>query len=105
MNLVFHSSELTDWCTGYVLHYATIGDSQKTAEAMATYNKFKSDVIDTITGYKLPVITLDKSTPREAVCKVWTLHVGFLYHIFCVKRHAGKGDVAYQLVCLRAWLA
>ena len=71
MNLVFHSSELTDWCTGYVLHYATIGDSQKTAEAMATYNKFKSDVIDTITGYKLPVITLDKSTPREAVCKVF----------------------------------
>ena len=38
---------------------------------MAIYNQFKSDVIDTITGYKLPVITLDKSTPREAVCKVF----------------------------------
>ena len=71
LNLVFHSSKLTDWCTGYVLYYATIGDPQKTADAMALYNQFKSDVIDTITGYKLPVITLDKSTPREAVCKVF----------------------------------
>ena len=71
LNLVFHSGELTDWCTGYVLHYAMLGDPTKTAEAMAIYNQFKSDVIDTITGYKLPVITLDKSTPREAVCKVF----------------------------------
>ena len=71
LNLVFHASELTNWCTGYVLHYAMSGDAQKAAEAMAVYNQFKSDVIDTITGYKLPVITLDKSTPREAVCKVF----------------------------------
>ena len=71
LNLVFHSSELTDWCTGYVLHYAMLGDQEKTAKAMEIYNQFKSDVIDTITGYKLPVITLDKSTPREAVCKVF----------------------------------
>ena len=65
VNLVFRSNELTNWCTGYVLHYAT------DAEAMQMYNRFKSEVIDTITGYKLPVITLDKSTPREAVCKVF----------------------------------
>ena len=71
VNLVFHSSELTDWCTGYVLYYASSGDPQKQSDAMMLYNKFKSDVIDTITGYKLPVITLDKSTPREAVCKVF----------------------------------
>lgn len=71
LNLVFHSIDLTDWCTGYVLYYAMMGDPTKTSEAMAVYNKFKSDVIDTITGYKLPVITLDKSTPREAVCKVF----------------------------------
>ncbi len=71
LNLVFHASELTDWCTGYVLHYAMLGDQEKRAKAMTMYNQFKSDVIDTITGYKLPVITLDKSTPREAVCKVF----------------------------------
>ena len=71
LNLVFHSGELTNWCTGYVLHFASLGDPQKSSEAMSIYNQFKSDVIDTITGYKLPVITLDKSTPREAVCKVF----------------------------------
>lgn len=65
VNLIFHSNELTNWCTGYVLHYATDD------KAMEMYNRFKSEVIDTITGYKLPVITLDKSTPREAVCKVF----------------------------------
>ena len=65
VNLIFHSNELTNWCTGYVLHYATDD------VAMELYNRFKSEVIDTITGYKLPVITLDKSTPREAVCKVF----------------------------------
>ena len=48
-----------------------VGDTNKTTAAMEIYNRFKSDVIDTITGYKLPVITLDKSTPREAVCKVF----------------------------------
>ena len=31
----------------------------------------RQDVLNTISGYKLPVITLDKSTPREAVCKVF----------------------------------
>ena len=71
LNVIFHANELTNWCTGYVLHYAMLNDPAKTSEAMAIYNKFKSDVIDTITGYKLPVITLDKSTPREAVCKVF----------------------------------
>ena len=28
-------------------------------------------MMNTIVKYKLPVITLDKSTPREAVCKVF----------------------------------
>ena len=71
LNVIFHANDLTNWCTGYVLHYAMLNNPVKTSEAMEIYNKFKSDVIDTITGYKLPVITLDKSTPREAVCKVF----------------------------------
>ncbi len=71
LNLVFHPSKLTNWCTGYVLHYAMKGDPQKAQEATEIYTRFKTDVIDTITGYKLPVITLDKTTPREAVCKVF----------------------------------
>lgn len=70
LNLIFRPNELTDWCTNYVLHYANVGGQQKD-DAIAIYNQFKSDVIDTITGYKLPVITLDKSTSRAAVCKVF----------------------------------
>ena len=40
-------------------------------EFMEKYKQFRTDVLDTITGYKLPVITLGKETPREAVCKVF----------------------------------
>ena len=34
-------------------------------------DRFEEDVLDTTTSYKIPVITLDKTTPREAVCKVF----------------------------------
>ena len=38
---------------------------------MERYKQFRTEVIETITGYKLPVITLGRETPREAVCKVF----------------------------------
>ena len=31
---------------------------------MEKYKLFRADVLDTITGYKLPVITLGKETPK-----------------------------------------
>lgn len=34
---------------------------------MERYKQFRTEVIETITGYKLPVITLGRETPREAV--------------------------------------
>lgn len=68
LNIVFHPHKLSDWFIGYVSYY---GSDPAKDEAMAMFKKFQSDVINTITGYKLPVITLDKSTPREAVCKVF----------------------------------
>lgn len=39
--------------------------------ATQIFQRFQAEVINTILTYKLPVITLDKSTPREAVCKVF----------------------------------
>ena len=36
-----------------------------------SHTNLRPKVLDTITGYKLPVITLGKGTPREAVCKVF----------------------------------
>lgn len=65
LNIVYHSKQLTDWMVEYFKYYS--GD----AESMELFTEFKAEVIDTITAYKLPVITLDKSTPREAVCKVF----------------------------------
>ena len=65
INIIFHSNDVTDWTMGYMMHYA--GNMQ----AMELFKQFKSEVMDTITQYKLPVITLDKTTPREAVCKVF----------------------------------
>lgn len=65
INIIFSSNLLMDWTMGYWTYYN--GDTS----AIELFKKFKSEVIDTISAYKLPVITLDKSTPREAVCKVF----------------------------------
>ena len=65
LNIVFDSGEREDWSDGYKEFHGY----QK--EYMDKYKQFRSDVLDTITGYKLPVITLGKETPREAVCKVF----------------------------------
>lgn len=65
INIVFDSTILMKWNFGYMMHY------QGNAQALKLLERFQSEVINTIVAYKLPVITLDKSTPREAVCKVF----------------------------------
>ena len=65
LNIIFDSNAREDWADGYKEYHGN------TAEYKNKYKQFRSDVLDTITGYKLPVITLDKTTPREAVCKVF----------------------------------
>ncbi len=65
LNIVYHSELFMDWMMGYLDYY----DEDK--EARELFKSFHSKILNTITAYKLPVITLDKSTPREAVCKVF----------------------------------
>ncbi|MDD3415256.1 MAG: DUF262 domain-containing protein [Lachnospiraceae bacterium] len=65
INIIFNNNEREDWADGYKDFY---GNSQ---EVRDKYKEFRNEVLDTITSYKLPVITLDKATPREAVCKVF----------------------------------
>lgn len=65
VNIVFNSTVLMKWNFGYMMYY------KDDAEALRLLDKFQTEVINTIVAYKLPVITLDKSTPREAVCKVF----------------------------------
>ncbi len=65
VNIVFNSSETLDWVFGYMAHY------QNAPEYMLKLKRFQNEILNVMTGYKLPVIRLDKSTPREAVCKVF----------------------------------
>lgn len=65
VNILFDSSAREDWADGYKEYHGYSKDF------MERYKRFRSEVIETITGYKLPVITLGKETPREAVCKVF----------------------------------
>lgn len=65
LNIVYHGIDLMDWALGYAQYYAV------DKEAVELFKQFKDQIVDTISMYKLPVITLDKSTPREAVCKVF----------------------------------
>ena len=65
LNLIFDSNAREDWADGYKDFHGN------TQEYRDKYKLFRTEVLDTITGYKLPVIILDKSTPKEAVCKVF----------------------------------
>lgn len=65
INLIFDSNAREDWADGYKEYHGY----QRTF--LDRYRAFRVDVIETIAGYKLPVITLGKETPRDAVCKVF----------------------------------
>lgn len=65
VNIIFDSDEREDWADGYKDFY---NNSQEVREK---YKRFRNEVLNIIAAYKLPVITLDKQTPRDAVCRVF----------------------------------
>lgn len=65
VNIIFDSGVREDWADGYKEYH------NYDKVFMEKYKRFRTEVIDTIVNYKLPVITLGKETPREAVCKVF----------------------------------
>lgn len=65
INIIFDSSAREDWADGYKEYH------EYDKLFMERYKAFRTNVIETVTGYKLPVITLGRETPREAVCKVF----------------------------------
>lgn len=65
VNIIFDSNEREDWADGYKDYY------DQAEEYREKYKRFRKEIIEIVTGYKLPVISLDKSTPRDAVCKVF----------------------------------
>lgn len=65
LNITLSPSDVSVWCTGYMTYY---NYEQK-------YSKQAMDLMNTITSkvqqYQIPVITLEKDTPKEAVCRVF----------------------------------
>lgn len=54
-----------DWGMGFLAHAA--GDTERTK----LFNDFRQSVIENFATYQVPVIALDKTTSREAVCLVF----------------------------------
>ena len=65
VNLIFDNSAYNAWFKQFAKTYGF--DS----EEYGLWESFEEDVVKTVQGYKVPVITLLKETPREAVCKVF----------------------------------
>ena len=66
LSIVFDSDEAHDWSFAYLDHGP--GDD---ATRKDRWKQFRREVLDKFTHYKVPVIVLPKSTPREAVCTVF----------------------------------
>lgn len=64
-NLLFDSDERNKWFKQFAKTYGFDTDEYE------LWERFEEDIINTVKGYKVPVITLLKETPREAVCKVF----------------------------------
>ena len=65
VNLIFDTIGTQQWQQGYSLYH------QFNTEIMNNYFAFYNNVIAKMLQYDFPVITLDKNTPREAVCQVF----------------------------------
>lgn len=60
-----------DWLFGYNDYWQTAADGHPSGDLAGFRNKFNASIVNAFAGYNLPVITLDKETPKEAVCTVF----------------------------------
>lgn len=60
-----------DWILGYNLYWMNAAESHPAGDAAQFLNDFNGSVISAFANYNLPVITLDRGTPKEAVCTVF----------------------------------
>ena len=65
LNCILDSTKYNQWYIGYFQHY------QMNPVAIDLFTKFLGKIIVPIGQYTIPVITLDKDTPKEAVCQVF----------------------------------
>jgi len=65
LNIVYDYGTCSDWRNDYQRFY------NHDKEILDRYTDFERYVLRVIQDYKVPVITLDKVTPKEAVCQVF----------------------------------
>lgn len=65
LNIVFDYIECAKWQNEYQKYH------NYNPEVLERYARFNVEILMPIQTYKVPVITLDKSTPKEAVCQVF----------------------------------
>ena len=59
------------WLFGYIGHWQGRDDEHPDGGGFAFYERFNQEVMSQFSDYNLPVINLDKETPKEAVCTVF----------------------------------
>ena len=65
LNIVYDLIECGIWMNQYQEYHSYA------PKIMQRYGKFNVEILNPIQTYKVPVITLDKKTPKEAVCQVF----------------------------------
>ena len=60
-----------DWVLGYISHWNGRDHEHPEGNGSAFCQKFNQTLISEFGNYDLPVISLDKATPKEAVCTVF----------------------------------
>ena len=65
LNIILNFTEVQNWQNQYYAHY------NYDADAIKEFTEFNTKIIMQTMQYKMPVITLGKETPKEAVCQVF----------------------------------
>jgi hypothetical protein len=65
LNIILDSVKATRWQLGYMQYH------QGQQNVCQEYLDFMEKIIDPVFHYRMPVISLDKDTPKEAVCQVF----------------------------------
>ena len=65
LNIILDDEKSFEWERAYLAYHS------HSHEASDEYRTFRGKIIMTVTHYKIPVISLDKDTPKEAVCQVF----------------------------------
>ena len=60
-----------NWLIAYISYWNNSPIEHPESDATTFMNEFKDKVLENFTNYSLPVISLNKETPKEAVCTVF----------------------------------